>query len=357
VTLFNLGSAIVQPPTYVSTTGLGYAVTVGGALVRFNLDNPVAGAITVYTSRDVLAARALDNGDVVVAVAGGAVEVLAPAGAGLRVTAELETQGGATIVPSALEVVSTSAGLDEVLVSSAGSSTVFVYTSAALSSGSLAASPGPLSTLPPLFSVALVSLPIYTTNISGSSAGAAGAAAAGGAPGLSLGAVVTSVATSATNASNAADLVAVQGNTYATVALLGLASPASDEPAPARRPDLANRLPLGETTPLSRFVSGQADAVRQFRSAAIDEPPPADPWRDDLFQRPLSRTPVPEPPAPGQEEELEDEPGDLSDALATALVLFTFSARRPWDTHYPIPLAASAKRKQGSDNRRVPANE
>ncbi len=172
VTLFNLDSAVVQPPTFVRTTGVGYAVTVAGNLVRFNLDNPAAGARTVYTAQDVLAARALDNGDVVVAVTGGAVDILAPAAAGLRVTADLQTAGGVPIAPSALEVVSTSTGLAEVLVSSAGSSTVFVFTSAALSSGSVAASLGPLTTLPPLFSATLGSVPVYTSNISGSSAAA-----------------------------------------------------------------------------------------------------------------------------------------------------------------------------------------
>ena len=37
--LFNLGSALVQPPTFAGDSGLGYAVTAGGNLVRFDLDN------------------------------------------------------------------------------------------------------------------------------------------------------------------------------------------------------------------------------------------------------------------------------------------------------------------------------
>ena len=39
-TLFNLGSALVQPPTFVGDSGVGYAVTAGGNLVRFDLVEP-----------------------------------------------------------------------------------------------------------------------------------------------------------------------------------------------------------------------------------------------------------------------------------------------------------------------------
>ncbi len=164
---------------------------------------------------------------------------------------------------------------------------------------------------------------------------------------------MTSVATSAA-ATSAADLVAVQGNSYATVALLGLGSRVDDEPAPARRPDLANRFPLGETTPLSRFMSGQVDALRQFRGSAIDEAPAADPWHEDLFQRPLLRTPAPLGPSP---EETEDEPGEVNDTLALALALFTFSARSRWDGMIPIPRPVIAKRKQDSPLPTSPADE
>jgi hypothetical protein len=307
LTLFSLGSAVAGPPTFVSTTGIGYAVTVAGTLLRFNLDDPAAGARTVYSAQDVLAARALDNGDVVVAVAGGAVKILAPVGDGLRVVADLQTQGGLPIVPSALEVVSTSSGLSEVLVSSVGSSTVFVFAPAAVSSGVVIAPLG-LTALPLTAALPLVSVLTNITTISGSAASSTGAAAASGAvaPGLSLGGVATSVTNAATATSAGTDLVAVQGNTYATVALLGLASPVGDEPAPARRPDLANRFPLGDASPLSRFLSGQSDALQQFRGAANDEPPPSDPWREDLFQRPLLRPLAPEPRRPDAKE-LDDE--------------------------------------------------
>ncbi len=36
--LFNLGSAVVQPPTFAGASSLGYVVTASGNLVRFDLD-------------------------------------------------------------------------------------------------------------------------------------------------------------------------------------------------------------------------------------------------------------------------------------------------------------------------------
>ena len=66
-TLFNLGGALVEPPTFVGTTSLGYAVTAAGDLVRFNLTNAAFGARVVFSGGQVLAAEALANGDVVAA--------------------------------------------------------------------------------------------------------------------------------------------------------------------------------------------------------------------------------------------------------------------------------------------------
>jgi FG-GAP-like repeat len=310
--LFDLGSAVAQPPTFVSTSGVGYAVTAAGTLVRFDLGNPAVGAHVVYSAQDVLAARALTNGDVVIAVAGGAVKLLVPAGDNLSVAADLQAQSGVPILPSALEIVSTSGGLSEVLVSSAGSSTVFVFAPAAVSVSPVTGLLGQLTALPPIpvlpFTGAQASSGVGGGTVGGtsSSAAAAGAAAA---PGLSLGGAASSVAMVAAGPSNAADLVAVQGNTYATVALLGLASQYDDEVAPARRPDLANRFPIGDTSPLLRFLSGQADALRQFRGAANEEMPLDDPWREDLFQGPLSAPrPLLQSPAPQlpDREEVED---------------------------------------------------
>ncbi len=80
--LFNLGSAVVQPPTFTGTSGVGYAVTAGGNLVRFDLDNPSAGASVVYSGQQVVAAQALTSGQVVVALADGVVDLLVPQGNG-----------------------------------------------------------------------------------------------------------------------------------------------------------------------------------------------------------------------------------------------------------------------------------
>ena len=125
--LFNLGNALIQPPTFTGNTGLGYAVTAGGNLVRFDLDNPSAGASVVYSGRQVVAAQALPSGQVVVALADGIVDILAPQGNGLSVASELLPEGGTPALPSAIDVVDKSNGLFDVLVSSQGSDTIFVF--------------------------------------------------------------------------------------------------------------------------------------------------------------------------------------------------------------------------------------
>ena len=92
-TLFNLGGAVVQPPTFIGNTGVGFAVTASGNLVRFDLDDPSGGARVVFSGQQVLAAQALSNGQVVVALANGAVELLAPQGDGLNVSSDLQPRG------------------------------------------------------------------------------------------------------------------------------------------------------------------------------------------------------------------------------------------------------------------------
>ncbi len=79
-TLFNLGSALVQPPTFIGSTGVGYAVTAAGDLVRFSLSDPSVGANVVFSGEQVSAAQALSTGQVVVALANG--EVRSPGIAG-----------------------------------------------------------------------------------------------------------------------------------------------------------------------------------------------------------------------------------------------------------------------------------
>ena len=125
--LFNLGSAVVQPPTFAGDSGVGYAVTAGGDLVRFDLNNPSGGASVVFSGQQVLAAQALPSGQVVVALASGTVDLLAPQGNGLSVASELQATGGTPALPSAIDVVEKPDGLFDVLVSSQGSDTIFVF--------------------------------------------------------------------------------------------------------------------------------------------------------------------------------------------------------------------------------------
>src|SRR5262249_18481713 len=130
-TLFNVGDALVQPPTYIGASGVGYAVTAGGGLVRVGPAPPSGGGGGGFAGPGGLGARALDNGLVVVALAGGTVKILTPDGAGLRVLAELQAQGGVPVMPSALEVLQTKSGQLQILVSSQGSDTTFVFAAAA----------------------------------------------------------------------------------------------------------------------------------------------------------------------------------------------------------------------------------
>ena len=134
--LFNLGSAVVQPPTFTGNSGLGYAVTAGGNLVRFDLDNPSAGASVVYSGQQVVAAQALTSGQVVVALADGVVDLLVPQGNGLSVQSQLLADGATPSLPSSIDVVAKANGLFDVLVSSEGSDNLSVFSlGGAVSSG------------------------------------------------------------------------------------------------------------------------------------------------------------------------------------------------------------------------------
>ena len=124
--LFDLGSTVVETPTFVGESGIGYAVTAGG-LVRFDLGDPAGGARVVFAGQGVLAAQALANGLVVVALGGGAVKVLAPRGDGLIVVAQLQAQGGVPALPSSLAVLQKANGQVEVLVANQGDDTIFVF--------------------------------------------------------------------------------------------------------------------------------------------------------------------------------------------------------------------------------------
>jgi hypothetical protein len=324
-TLFNLGGALAQAPTFVGTSGLGYAVTVGGEVVRFDLDHPGDGAQVVYSTQDVLAARALASGQVVVALAGGTVEVLTPQGNGLSVAAELQAQGGVPVLPSALEVLQTDSGQAEVLVTSAGSDSVFVFTAA----GGKGLPPGEVTlvgltglsvggAVPPLVlggsavavtsspTVSSAAVPVLVGLTTGSAAGGLGVAdtaAATGAlsvsavsvslsatTGLALGTVTASSNGGGTEESVA--LVQLQGNTYSTVALLDFGSGGEDDAGSAggRLPGLSSRYAVGDTSPLTRFVIGQEAAVQHYREEETVRFPGTgeaadDPWMEDLFQQ------------------------------------------------------------------------
>ena len=131
-TLMNLGAAVVEPPSFVGTGDVGYAVTAGGQLLRFDLGDAASGARVVFSEDHVLSARALPSGQVVVAIGGGSVKVLKADGDVLIVESVLVAQGGVPILPSSLAVLQTGGGQFQVLVSSQGSDTVSVFRPARL---------------------------------------------------------------------------------------------------------------------------------------------------------------------------------------------------------------------------------
>jgi hypothetical protein len=359
-TLFNLGSAVVQAPTFVGNSGVGYAVTAAGNLVRFDLDNPSSGTNLAFTGQDVLAARALPNGQVVVAVANGNVEVLSPNGSSLTVVADLQAQGGVPALPSAVEVLQTPGGRLQVLVSSQGSDTIFVFAQAVSVTGTttvveLQATAGLTGTtaeaglqqaqvglvVPVVPIQAGIVAPVATalTTLGGTATfGTSGALSSSSAAsvstalavspastaGLSLGSLSSPETGTETTASSAS-LVPIQGNTYATVAVLDFGSQSDDEAGngAGRMPWLSIRYAIGDTSPLTRLLIGHEEAMQQYRATEVsrwregDEVPFEDLWTEDLFQRfrPL-RLPVPE--------SKQDEPmdGDDPEAMLPALDRF-----------------------------------
>jgi len=321
--LFNLGSALIQPPTFTGNTGLGYAVTAEGNLVRFDLDNPSAGASVVYSGRQVVAAQALPSGQVVVALADGIVDVLAPQGNGLSVASELLPEGGTPALPSAIDVVGKSNGLFDVLVSSQGSDTIFVFSLAATPSETVTTPVGGPS--PPSFSsfqsptvtatqafvlsanvnATSASLAVVSTSSSASTSSGSLSATTTSAVGLSLG-NFSSLGNSSAKGTGDAVLVSVEGNTYLSVPILGFGSENGEEADDGlgRMPWLSTQHPFGDTSPLTRFVIGLDEALRDYRGS--EEAPllrssgrSNDPWNEDLFYRHL---PV-QPPVLGHEKD------------------------------------------------------
>ena len=313
--LFNLGGAIVQPPTFAGTSSLGYAVTASGSVVRFDLDNPSAGASVVYAGQQVVAAQALTSGQVVVALANGVVDLLVPQGNGLTVGSQLLADGATPALPSSIDVVAKANGLFDVLVSSEGSDNLSVFSlGGAISSGGVIPSPAGAS-LPALNSfqppaatpsqlVVLTSSAIATSasataasaSTSASTSSGALSATATSAAGLSLGGF-SSLKNGSSTGTGEALLVSVEGNTYLSVPVLGFGAE-NDEVGDGeeRMPWLAAEHPFGDTSPLTRFVMGLDEALRNYRGS--EESPLSrsvgssrDPWNEDLFYRHLPAQP------------------------------------------------------------------
>jgi hypothetical protein len=310
LSLFNLGGALVQPATFVGTSGLGYAVTAGGELLRFNLFEPALGALVVYSGQQVVAAEALASGQVVVALTNGAVDLLQPQGNGLALASVLEAQGGLPTLPSAIDVVSKPGGQFNVLVSSQGSDQLFVFAQAENtfeSGGPLPGGPSQatlnLNQTPALsnanlsFNASAGAIPTFGTATATSSSASASASAGSNSAsvaatttvGLSLG-MFSSLGNSLERGTAGAVLVPVAGNTYLSVPILefGSAGDEQEGSGEARMPWLSGRHSFGDISPLSRFVTGLDEALEDYLGRDEALPGPGigavrDPWSEDLF--------------------------------------------------------------------------
>jgi FG-GAP-like repeat len=317
-TLFDFGGAVVQQPTFVGGSSVGYVVTAAGELVRFDLNDLSAGAAVAFSAQRVLADEALANGQVVVALAGGDVKVLTPHGASLSVSADLRPQGGVPADLSSLQILQTSGGGLEALVSSQGSDTVFVFAlsgavkdisagsgSDSGASGQLGGNRGNASTGQTTTDNAVTltqtssagALYALTSNLlaagPASGGGVIASSVAGSVPGITIsGFLGDNTAVVETNGT--AVLVPIQGNTYSTVAMLDFGAQGdADFGRRGRNPALSMRYAVGDTTELGQFVMGLEQAVKQYRQAEqarvqqiinskdADE----DPWLEDLFHR------------------------------------------------------------------------
>jgi hypothetical protein len=301
--LFDLGGAVDQPPTFRGDSSLGFAVTSAGNLVQFDLSNPAAGADVVFSGSQLVAARALSSGQVVVAVADGTVKILSPQGDRLIVTSELRAQASAPALPSSLVVLQQASGQFQVLVSSQGSDTVSVFASVSVGlpsvtllipSQAISSQPSSAGLPNSLLTIStLLSLNSMTDSL-------------GGTIGLSLASFLSTNSLVFSTASAAA-LVSVEGNSYSTVAVLDFGSQQDDESGDGRgrRPELSTRFPFGSTSPLTRFVIGIEEAILEFAEDVLlpedGEAPLNDPWNADLFhprkpKRPPTRDTKQEPP-------------------------------------------------------------
>lgn len=297
--LFNLGGTVDQPPTFQPNsstgldTGIGFAVTTTGNLVRFDLSQFNIAARTVFASSQLVAARALPNGQVVVANADGTVNLLSPQGNHLIVSAVLEAQSGRLVSPSSLVVVQQASGQFQVLVSSQGSNTVSVFAAAAVQpiqffipiAGNSSQSSASFN---PAFTnfATLLNSTSFSSSISATT-------------GISLSNILSGNNLVFTATSSAA-LVAVAGNTYSTVAVLDFGGQRDDDAGDGRgrMPWLSTRYPVGDRSPLAQFVIGIKEAINEYRGDTTETPasrdesaPRNDPWNVNMFQRTRSTRP------------------------------------------------------------------
>ena len=319
-TLFNLGGMVDQPPTFVDATGVGFAVTTTGVLVRFDLSNPSNGAAVVFSSSPVAAAQALPNGQgqVVVAITNGTVEVLRPRLGQLVVSRELFPLAGTPDFPSSLVVVQQDDGQLQVLVSSRGLDTVSVF------SDRFSAPPDGVVAIRSGSSFLLIESTARSLGFDLLSGGGANDSLSGtpirflrfnsngDIPNSTMGLSLSSV-TSSTNleqtpyeemfrqAISRPAIVSIRGSAYSAVAVLGFGSQQGDEESGDGRSRLLRippRYPVSDLLPLARYLIGLDDAFERYRSHADDsrhtdegEAPQKDLWKEHFFHRPRAAQP------------------------------------------------------------------
>lgn len=269
----------------------------------------------MFSGEQVLAAEAPSSGQVVVALASGAVDLLAPQGDGLIVSAQLQAQGGTPALPSSIDVLKNASGSFDVLVSSQGSDTIYVYASqaaGAFTPGTFTPSGGvfPTTGVPSsatagfslnqaaflLTSSSESSTTESSSTASTSSSSTAVSAAPGGgvSVGLSLGGFTSLVSTLVKGAS-VAILVAMEGNSYLNVPVLEFGFGYGEEASTGmgRMPELSAKYPIGDTSPLWRLIVGIDEALGDYRRSGESTlsgafAPSHDPWSEDLFWPRLS---------------------------------------------------------------------
>ncbi len=256
-----LGSALMQPPAFVGGSGVGFAVTAGGALVRFDLGAP-GGGVSVVTAAGVMAAQPLADGRVVEVRAGGVVDVLAADGGPGQA---LLPRGGWPDAPSGIAVVGEGDAL-EVLVTSQGSDTVFAFTTAPDVSEVLPFDPQNEFTA---IDNPLAVVSTLVTGLSdpggGSSSGPADPTdpASFGSPAGALFAAATGLADAATFGRAAAlgddEVISAAGNSFALALIVAGTGSAADE---------ADAEPAEPPADLQDFVTGTAAGLRRLIDAA-----------------------------------------------------------------------------------------